>query len=86
MSSSTGTSTTFRIARIATVKRQLVAAVEVDAFIPEMHRSRIPECDGRWVGPGVFRAKAYLRRNRHSRVLGAFIKSGDDAWDVRGMS
>ncbi|WP_256729998.1 hypothetical protein, partial [Burkholderia pseudomallei] len=78
--------TVFRIARIATVKRQLVTAVEVDAFIPEMHRSRIPQCDGRWVEPGVFRTKAYAYRNRSSRVLGAFIKSGDDAWDVRGMS
>ncbi|CAJ3355967.1 gp75 [Burkholderia pseudomallei] len=78
--------TVFRIARIATVKRQLVAAVEVDAFIPEMHRSRIPECDGRWVELGVFRTKAYVHRNRHSGVLGAFIESGDSAWDVRGMS
>lgn len=77
--------TVFRIARIATVKRQLVTAVEVDAFIPEMHRSRIPQVDGRWVEPGVFRTKAYMYRNKTSRVLGAFIESGDAEWDVRGM-
>lgn len=68
--------TVFRIARIATVKRQLISAVEVDAFIPEMHRSRIPQIDPRWVAPGVFRTKAYVYRNRKSRELGQFLESG----------
>ncbi|RQV20644.1 hypothetical protein DF039_12450 [Burkholderia cenocepacia] len=69
--------TVFRIARIATVKRQLITAVEVDAFIPEMHRSRMPKVDPRWIAPGVFRTKAYVYRNQKSRELGRFLASGD---------
>ncbi|WP_436407561.1 hypothetical protein [Burkholderia vietnamiensis] len=69
--------TVFRIARIATVKRQLITAVEVDAFIPEMHRGRIPKGDPRWVSPGVFRTRAYVYRNQKSRELEQFLASGD---------
>lgn len=69
--------TVFRIARIATVKRQLITAVEVDAFIPEMHRSRIPKVDPRWIAPGVFRTRAYVHRNQKSRELGQFLESGE---------
>lgn len=76
--------TVFRILRIATVKRQLIAAVEVDAFIPEMHRSRLPSVDGRWVAPGVFRAKAYVLQNKKSEVLAQFLASGDLEWNVGG--
>lgn len=78
--------TVFRIARIVTVKRQLIAAVEVDAFIPEMHRSRLPAVDGRWVEPGVFRAKAYVLQNKNSALLAQFMASGDHEWDVRDRS
>lgn len=76
--------TVFRIARIATVKRQLIAAVEVDAFIPEMYRSRLPQIDGRWVEPGVFRAKAYVLQNKKCGVLAQFLASGDLEWNVGG--
>lgn len=76
--------TVFRIARIATVKRQLVAAVEVDAFIPEMYRSRLPRVDGRWVRPGVFRAKAYVLQNKKCDVLARFLASGDLVLDLGG--
>lgn len=69
--------TVFRIARIATVKRQLITAVEVDAFIPEMYRGRIPKGDPRWIAPGVFRTKAYVYRNQKSRELGQFMDSGE---------
>ncbi|PZW94285.1 hypothetical protein DFS13_120144 [Burkholderia sp. 28_3] len=69
--------TVFRIARIATVKRQLITAVEVDAFIPEMHRGRMPKVDPRWVAPGVFRTKAYVYRNQKSRELAQFMDSGE---------
>ncbi|RQZ50911.1 hypothetical protein DIE17_03810 [Burkholderia sp. Bp9099] len=75
--------TVFRIARIATVKRQLIAAVEVDAFIPEMHRAHIAKCDPRWIEPGVFRTKAYVYRNRRSRELGQFLASGALEIDLR---
>ena len=78
--------TIFRLMRIATVKRQLVAAVEVHAFIPEMHRSRIPKVDGRWIEPGVFRAKAYVLQNKKSEVLERFLASGDHQWDVTDKS
>ncbi len=74
--------TVFRIARIATVKRQLITAVEVDAFIPEMHRARIPQIDPRWIEPGVFRTKAYVYRNRHSRELSRFLDSGAPVLDL----
>ncbi|WP_244107995.1 hypothetical protein [Burkholderia diffusa] len=76
--------TVFRIARIATVKRQLIAAVEVDAFIPEMYRSRLPQVDGRWIVPGVFRAKAYVLQNKKSEVLAQFLASGDLEWNLGG--
>lgn len=76
--------TVFRIARIATVKRQLIAAVEVDAFIPEMYRSRLPLVDGRWVGQGVFRAKAYVLQNKKCDVLARFLASGDHEWNFGG--
>ncbi|WP_088509064.1 hypothetical protein [Burkholderia ubonensis] len=76
----------YRIARISTVKRQLIAAVEVDAFIPECHRTHIAPSDTRWVEPGVFRTKAYWTDNKKSRVLGAFLESGDHVWDVRERS
>ncbi|WP_425320724.1 hypothetical protein [Burkholderia aenigmatica] len=77
--------TVFRIARIATVKRQLITAVEVDAFVPEMHRARIPKIDPRWVDAveGIFRTKAYVYRNRKSRELGQFLESGARVIDVR---
>lgn len=75
--------TVLRIARIVTVKRQLVAAVEVDAFIPEMYRAHIPKLDARWVEPDVFRTKAYVYRNRHSRELGQFLDSGALEIDLR---
>lgn len=75
--------TVFRIARIATVKSHLIAAVEVYAFIPEMHRARIPQVDERWVEPGVFRTKAYVVRNRNSRELRQFLESGAPAIDLR---
>lgn len=78
--------TVFRIARIATVKRQLITAVEVDAFIPEMYRERIPQVDARWVEPGVFRTKAYVYRNRKSRELGQFLESGALEVDLRDRS
>jgi len=75
--------TVFRIARIATVKRQLIAAVEVDAFIPEMYRSRLPQVDGRWIEPGVFRAKAYVLQNKKCEVLVQFLQSGALEIDLR---
>ncbi|VWC91225.1 gp64 [Burkholderia lata] len=75
--------TVFRIARIATVKRQLITAVEVDAFIPEMHRARMPKVDPRWVEPGVFRTRAYVYRNQKSPVLGRFLASGAHVLDLR---
>lgn len=75
--------TVFRIARIATVKRQLIASVEVDAFIPEMYRTRIPQVDARWVEPGVFRTRAYVHRNRKSREMGQFLESGALVLDFR---
>lgn len=75
--------TVFRIARIATVKRQLITAVEVDAFIPEMWRVRMPKADWRWVEPGVFRTKAYVYRNQKSRVLGQFLASSALEIDLR---
>lgn len=75
--------TVFRIARIATVKRQLITAVEVDAFIPEMHRARMPKTDPRWVEPGVFRTKAYVYRNQKCRALGQFLESGARQVDLR---
>ncbi len=75
--------TVFRIARIATVKRQLITAVEVDAFIPEMWRARMPKADWRWVEPGVFRTKAYVYRNQKSRELGQFLASGALVLDLR---
>ncbi|RQU96652.1 hypothetical protein DF040_03175 [Burkholderia cenocepacia] len=75
--------TVFRIARIATVKRQLITAVEVDAFIPEMHRTRMPKTDPRWVEPGVFRTKAYVYRNQKCRALGQFLESGALQVDLR---
>lgn len=75
--------TVFRIARIATVKRQLITAVEVDAFIPEMHRGRMPKTDPRWVEPGVFRTKAYVYRNQKCRALGQFLQSGAFQVDLR---
>ncbi|WP_232429270.1 hypothetical protein [Burkholderia ubonensis] len=37
----------YRIARILTVKRQLLTVVEVDAFIPERHRTHIASSDPR---------------------------------------
>jgi len=75
--------TVFRIARIATVKRQLITAVEVDAFIPDMYRVRLPKVDPRWVEPGVFRTKAYVYRNQKSHVLGQFLASGALEIDLR---
>lgn len=75
--------TVFRIARIATVKRQLITAVEVDAFIPEMHRARMPKADPRWVEPGVFRTKAYVYRNQKSPELGRFLASEARVLDLR---
>lgn len=78
--------TVFRIARIATVKQQLITAVEVDAFIPEMHRARMPKVDPRWVEPGVFRTKAYVYRNKKSRELGRFLESGARVVDLREES
>lgn len=77
--------TVFRIARIATVKRQLITAVEVDAFIPEMWRARIPQVDPRWVDPveGIFRTKAYVYRNRKSSEMGQFLESGALVLDLR---
>lgn len=75
--------TVFRIARIATVKRQLITAVEVDAFIPEMYRARIAKSDPRWIEPGVFRTRAYVYRNKKSRVLGQFLASGALEIDLR---
>ncbi|HIC7213970.1 hypothetical protein [Burkholderia stabilis] len=75
--------TVFRIARIATVRRQLVAAVEVDAFIPEMYRSRLPQVDGRWIEPGVFRAKAYVLQNKKCEALAQFLESGAMEIDLR---
>ena len=74
--------TVLRIARIATVKRQLIAAVEVDAFIPEMWRGSIPQIDARWVAPGVFRTRAYVLENRKSRVLAQFLESGAQVMDL----
>lgn len=76
--------TVLRIARIATVKRQLIAAVEVHAFIPEMHRARLPKVDGRWVEPGVFRTKAYVLQNKKCDMLARFLASGDLEWNVGG--
>nr|WP_232355231.1 hypothetical protein [Burkholderia oklahomensis] len=75
----------YRIARIATVKRQLLTAVEVDAFIPERRRTHIAPSDIRWVAPDVFRTSAYWIDNKKLRVLGACIESGDAEWDVRGI-
>ncbi|KIP13992.1 hypothetical protein KY49_707 [Burkholderia sp. MSHR3999] len=75
--------TVFRIALIPTVKRQLVAVVEVDAFIPEMWRANIPQVDARWVESGVFRTKAYVLENRHSRALAQFLASGAHVLDLR---
>ncbi|UEP49634.1 hypothetical protein LMA00_07760 [Burkholderia ambifaria] len=75
--------TVFRIARIATVKRQLIAAVEVDAFIPEMWRANIPQVDARWVEPGVFRTRAYVLENKKSRVLARFLTSGAHVMELR---
>ncbi|WP_080433176.1 hypothetical protein [Burkholderia ubonensis] len=77
--------TVYRIARIPTVKRQLLTVVEVDAFIPARHRTHISSSDPRWVEPGVLRTKAYWVDNKKSRVLGKFIESGDLQWDVRGL-
>lgn len=77
--------TVYRIARIPTVKRQVLTVVEVDAFIPERHRTHIATCDPRWVEPGVLRTKAYWVDNKKSRVLGKFIESGDLQWDVQGL-
>ncbi|WP_311012656.1 hypothetical protein [Burkholderia cenocepacia] len=76
----------FRIARIATVKRQLITAVEVDAFIPEMHRTRMPKTDPRWVEPGVFWTKAYVYRNQKCRALGQFLESGALQVDLRARA
>lgn len=76
--------TVFRIARIVTVKRQLIAAVEVDAFIPEMWRTHIPQLDARWVGPGIFRTKAYVLENKKSDALARFLESGLSVMDLRG--
>lgn len=76
--------TVLRVARIPTVKRQLIAAVEVDAFIPEMHRDRLPQVDGRWVGPGVFRTKAYVLQNKKCDVLARFLESGEPEWLLGG--
>ncbi|QTB83673.1 hypothetical protein J3L14_20410 [Burkholderia pseudomallei] len=78
--------TVYRIARVVTVKRQLLTTVEVDAFIPERYRTHIAPSDIRWIAPDVFRTRAYWIDNKKSRVLGAFIESGDSEWDVRGMS
>ncbi|CAJ4474142.1 bacteriophage portal protein [Burkholderia pseudomallei] len=78
--------TVYRIARVVTVKHQLLTTVEVDAFIPERYRTHIAPSDIRWIAPDVFRTRAYWIDNKKSRVLGAFIESGDSEWDVRGMS
>ncbi|MEB4632189.1 hypothetical protein OXV27_15285 [Burkholderia contaminans] len=75
--------TVFRIARIATVTRQLITAVEVDAFIPEMHRVRMPKADPRWVELGVFRTRAFVYRNQKSPELGRFLASGARVLDLR---
>ncbi|MGU7780513.1 hypothetical protein [Burkholderia sp. PU8-34] len=75
--------TVYRIARIPTVKRQLLTVVEVDAFIPERHRTHIAPSDLRWVAPGVLRTKAYWVDNKKSRILGPFIESGDWEWNLR---
>ncbi|WP_034207197.1 MULTISPECIES: hypothetical protein [Burkholderia] len=72
--------TVYRIARIPTVKRQLLVVVEVDAFIPERHRTHIAPSDPRWVRPGVLRTKAYWIDNKKSRALGQFLAS--DALEV----
>ena len=75
--------TVFRLARIPTVKRQLVAAVEADVFVPEMYRTHIAKGDPRWVAPGVFRTKLYWVDNQKSRVLGQFLASGALEIDLR---
>lgn len=75
--------TVYRIARIPTVKRQLLTVVEVDAFIPERHRTHIASSDPRWVEPGVLRTKAYWVDNKKSRVLGQFLESGAFELDLR---
>ncbi|WP_232435410.1 hypothetical protein [Burkholderia ubonensis] len=75
--------TVFRLARIPTVKRQLVTAVEADVFIPEMYRTHIAKGDPRWVAPGVFRTKVYWVDNKKSRVLGQFLESGAFELDLR---
>ncbi|MEM5384156.1 hypothetical protein VSR68_11260 [Paraburkholderia phymatum] len=53
--------------------------VWADAFVPQEHAAGIPAIGG-WVGPGVYRAKAYIKSNRNS--LRAFLASGDLEWDV----
>lgn len=75
--------TVLRLARVPTVKRQLVTAVEADVFIPEMHRTGIAPSDARWVGPGIFRTKIYWVDNQKSRVLGQFLASGALDMDLR---
>lgn len=75
--------TVFRLARIPTVKRQLVAAVEADVFIPEMYRAQIAKSDPRWVAPGVFRTKVYWVDNQKSRELGQFLAGGARVMDLR---
>ncbi|MBY4692761.1 hypothetical protein K6W21_01490 [Burkholderia latens] len=75
--------TVFRIGRIPSVKRQLLAVVEVDAFIPERHRTHIAPSDPRWVRPGVLRTKAYWIDNKKSQALGQFLTSDAPEIDLR---
>jgi hypothetical protein len=55
--------------------------VIVDAWIREDLRGGIPVLDPAWVSPGVYRTRAYVKKNRWT--LGPFLASGMNEMDVR---
>lgn len=55
--------------------------VYADAVVLEKDAEGIPVLSDKWVAPGVYRAIAYINRNRRSLVK--FLASGDREWDLR---
>lgn len=52
--------------------------VEVEAFIPEIHRAGLSSADPRWVAPGILRTKAYVHSN--SKTLAPLLASRENVW------
>ncbi|WP_186137954.1 hypothetical protein [Burkholderia gladioli] len=54
--------------------------VEVEAFIPEVHRAGLSSADPRWVDreAGIFRTKAYVHSN--AKTLAPLLASRENLW------